>query len=385
MRQLLAFYIIGFSISLLTGVSCSKPASVIPSEKQIDQSPAPVVKMAWEVDWEKTEAIARKEGQVVIITASKGPALKEALPVVKKKFGLDLDIISRRGGELAASVFSRRRAGIYGVDVIITGMNTIFGDLEPAGIPEPLEPVLILPEILDANNWYGGVIHWGTKERTVIHMDAYPNNNLAVNTELVKADEIKSYYDILNPKWKGKIVMNDPSIPGSGIKSFSVLAFAILDLDFFRQLAKLEPVIIRDQNLQVNWLAQGKYAIAFAPIPPVVNEFKAAGAKIDYVLPKEGTYFSRDGGGVVLVNRAPHPNAAKIFINWLMSREGLTIMSRAYGAHSARVDVPTEGIPAVSLRQPGVKYFMDADTKEWINRDHEFRASALEIFGHLMK
>lgn len=385
MKHLSALNMIVFTLALLLALSCSKPAPLVPSEKQIAQAPAPVVKEAWEADWEKTAAVARKEGQVVVITASKGPALKEVLPVVKRKFGLDMDIISRRGGELAASVFSQRRAGIYGVDVIITGMNTIFGDLEPAGIPEPLEPVLILPEILDARNWYGGVIHWGTKERTVIHMDAYPNNNLAVNTDLIRPDEIKSYYDILNPKWKGRIVMNDPTIPGSGIKSFSVLAFAILDLDFFRQLARLEPAVVRDQNLQVNWLAQGKYAIAFAPIPPVVNEFKDAGARIDYVLPKEGTYFSRDGGGVVLVNRAPHPNAAKVFINWLMSKEGLTIMSRAYGAHSARVDVPTEGIPAVSLRQPGVKYFMDADTKEFISRDPEFRSAAMEIFGHLMK
>lgn len=115
MRRLLTFSVIVLLIGLLIAVSCSKPASVVPSEKQITQSPIPSAKMAWEVDWEKTEVVARKEGTVVIITASKGPALKEALPIVKRKFGLDLDIITRRGGELAATVFSQRRAGIYGL------------------------------------------------------------------------------------------------------------------------------------------------------------------------------------------------------------------------------------------------------------------------------
>lgn len=370
---------------LMTFVSCSKPAQVVVSQPLTNEVTARSTKMAWEQDWDKTLAIARKEGRVVIVTASKGEALKQAIPVAKSKFGLDLDIITRRGGELATVIFSQRRAGIYDVDVILTGMNTFFGDLQPLGVADPLEPVMVLPEILDGNNWYGGAIHWGNKERTVIHMDAYPNNSLARNTDLVGANEIQSYYDLLNPKWKGKILMNDPTIPGSGLNGFSVLGFALLNLDYFRQIAKQEPVITRDQNLQVNWLAQGKYAITFSAIPPVINQFKDAGAKIDYVLPKEGTYLSRDGGGVVLVNKAPHPNAAKTFINWLMSKDGLTLMSRSYGAQSSRIDVSTEGIPPSNVRQPGAKYFLDADTKEWKDRDNEYRAAAQEIFGSLIR
>lgn len=198
----------------------------------------------------------------------------------------------------------------------------------PAGIPDPLEPVFILPEILDPKNWYGGAVHWGNKERTVIHMDAYPNNSVSRNTELA---------------------------------------------------------ITRDQNLQVNWLVQGKYIFTLWAIPPIIGEFKDAGAPIAYVFPKEGTYLSRDGGGVVLANRAPHPNAAKIFINWLMSKEGLTLMAKIYGAQSARIDVPAEGIDPANIRQPGVKYFTEADTKEWKARDPQYIAAALEIFGSLLK
>jgi len=205
------------------------------------------------------------------------------------------------------------------------------------------------------------------------------------NTDLVKADEIKSYNDILNPKFKGKILMNDPTIAGTGLKSFSALGFNILNLDYFKQVAKLEPVVIRDQRLQVNWLAQGKYAILFFPRTSDMTEFQDAGAPVAYLMPLEGTYLSRDGGALSIVNKAAHPNAAKVMVNWIMSKEGLTLISKAHGLQTARVDVPVESADPLKIRQPGAKYFLDADTKEWVTRDPEFKGAAQEIFGPFMR
>src|SRR3990172_35916 len=105
--------------------------------------------------------------------------------------------------------------------------------------------------------------------------------------------------------------MNDPTIAGTGIKSFSILGFAILKIDFFRQIAALEPTIIRDQRLQVDWLAKGKYAILMFPRTAPVTEYKEAGAPITFVSPAEGTYLSAGGGNNAIMNKAPHPNAAR--------------------------------------------------------------------------
>lgn len=373
---------------LLLAVSCS------PGEVKAPAPAAPALageaaKTAgaetWQVKWEEAIQASRKEGKVVVHATSVGPYLKESAQVVKNKFGVELEIVSRRGGELMTAILAERRSGLYTVDVVVTGLNTYFGQIDSAGIPQPMEPVLMLPDILDPKNWYEGQVHWADKEHMAINMYGYPNAMVAINTQLVKQDEIKSYRDIINPKWKGKILMNDPTIAGTGLKSFSVLGWHILGIDYFRQIARLEPLITRDQRLQVNWLAQGKYAILLFPRSSDMTEFKEAGAPIAWVLPVEGSYLSRDGGAVVLVEKAPHPNAAKVFINWLLSKEGQSILPRSHGVQSARVDVPTDGIDPLHLRQPGTKYFAGADTKEWISRDAEFIEAARDIFGSLMR
>src|SRR3990167_8066118 len=99
----------------------------------------------------------------------------------------------------------------------------------------------------------------------IIRAFAYPTINLAINTEHVNQDEVKSYYDLLNPKWKGKIVMSDPTINGTGGSAFAVLGFQLLNLDFFRQLSRQELMITRDERLMVDWVAKGKYAMVLFP------------------------------------------------------------------------------------------------------------------------
>jgi iron(III) transport system substrate-binding protein len=68
---------------------------------------------------------------------------------------------------------------------------------------------------------------------------------------------------------------------------------------------------------------------------------------------KEGTDVSPANGALALFNKAPHPNAAKIYINWLLSKEGQTIFARANGYISARLDVPTDHTEPWRVPQPG--------------------------------
>lgn len=380
--SLLAVFILACAPPQKTSLEPAEPGPTLLNKAPEQSSPA---KAGWEVEWEKTINAGRKEGRVVVAATSQGPYLKEATNLIKSKYGLTLEIVTRRGGELMTTLLAERRAGIYNLDILITGTNTFFGETMPAGLADPIEPALILPEILDKKNWYGGDLHWGDKEHKSLHLYAYPSAQVAINTDLVKPDDLKSYYDILNPKWKGKIIMNDPTTSGAGLKGFSVLGFHILNLDFFRQLAKQEPMIIRDQRVQVNWMAQGKYSILFFPNPGNVTEFSEVGAPVGFARPNEGTYVSRNGGATTLVNRAAHPYAAKVMINWIFSKEGLYHISKLYGAQTARIDVSIEGIPPTMTRQSGIKYFLEADTEEWVSRDPEFKAAATEIFSPLIR
>ncbi len=342
-------------------------------------------KAGWELEWNKTIVAANRENKVVVYNTSNSTVLTAIGTAFKRKYGLELENITGRGAELAVRLLNERKAGLYMADLYMAGTTTPVVTLKPAGALDPLKPALILPEVVNPGAWYGGDLRWVDPQFNILGFLAYPNALVVVNTQLVKKGEVKSLQDLLNPMWKGKIVMNDPSVAGTGSKSFVVIGWQKLNLDYWRNFAKQEPAIMRDQRLLIEWVARGKYAIAFAPRPPEVAEFKTAGAPIEYIMPEEGTYLSTGSGAIALINKARHPNAAKVFLNWLLSREGQTVFTQAHGANSARVDVPTEGLDPELIRQPGVKYFLGADTEEWLLKEPERNSVAKEIFKDLMK
>lgn len=348
-------------------------------------SPQTPAKEAWQVEWEKVVNAAKKEGTVVLYSTAGGIMRQAMSDAFRARYGLGVEMLSGKGAEVSAKLISERNAGLYLADVYIGGTTTPINQLKPIGVLDPLEPVLILPEVVDPKMWFGGALRWVDPAHTILVFLGYPNTNVAINTKLVKPEEIKSYRDLLNPRWKGKIVMNDPTVAGTGAKTFAVVGWHIMDLDFWREVAKQEPLVIRDQRLMVEWLAHGKYALLLFPDTPTMTEFMNAGAPLAWITPVEGTYLSSGHGNVALVNRAAHPNAAKLFINWLLSKEGQTVFSKAYGSQSNRVDVPAEGLDPLKVRQTGVKYFLEADKEDFLLKQPEQMRIAKEIFGAFMK
>lgn len=341
------------------------------------------------VEWEKTLEAAKKEGRVVIYAASTGPAIKDAIGIFKQKYGLALEVVSGRGGEVSRKLITERSNGLFIVDVFNVGMNNNLGEAKPAGALDPLESVFILPEISDPKAWIGGELPWGDKDRLVFKFFAYPSSPIGINTIQAKPEEIKSYYDLLSPKWKSKIAMNDPTLAGIGFNSFSSLIYnKALDLDFFRQLIQQQPVVVRDQRLQIDWVAKGRYAVALWPQPAPFAEYREAGAPITFIpTPAEGTQLAVGGGSLSIVNRAPHPNAARVFINWLLSKEGQLYMQTTQQLQSARVDISTEGLDPFKRRKDGEKYFMGANTiEEWIVKEqNRYEELSKQVFEPLLR
>lgn len=361
-----------------TGSSATKGETIQPASAQGN----------WEVEWENTLKAARKEGNIVVYAASSGPALSKAVPIIKEKYGLNLDVSAGRGDEVYSRLLAQRKAGLYLVDVQNMGANNNMV-AKQAGVLDKLEPAFILPEVKEPKAWFGSKLRWGDKDNLIYMFYAFSPPVIGINTELVKLNEIKSYYDLLAPKWKGKITINDPTKFGIGFNSFSSLILAKgIELDFFRQLASQQPVILEDQRLQIDWLAKAKYSIALWPRPAPLNEYKDAGAPVDFSpAPKEGVHLSVGGGALSLIKNAPHPNAAKVFINWILSREGQIHLQKFEGVQSARIDIPVEGVPRDLVRQPGVNYFLSANTiEEWIINDQDrYIEMAKQIFVPLMK
>lgn len=365
-------------VFLLAGCTpaTSKVPAIPPSGTLVTQ---PVKeKAAWEIEWEKVLAAAKKEGKVVLYT-SRGADMREALyKVFTPKYGIELDSMSGKGNELSQKIIAERRADLNIADVLTTGATDPILNLKPAGALDKMDKSLILPEVTNAKLWFKGELPWADKEHTTFTFLAYESGEIGINTNLVKPGEIKTLQDLLNPKWKGKIILNDPTLSGTGSKLVGVLA-QTQGWDFWRQLVKQEPIVLRDQRLQVEWMAQGKYAILIPPESEPYNAVIEAGAPLDRVWLEGVIYVT--GDVLNLIKDAPHPNAAKVFINWLLSIEGQEIFSRVKSAQSAREDISVE----VSRgRKPGLNYF-DSNNEQFILNQAESIRVSKEIFGPLMK
>lgn len=352
------------------------------------ENTGPVVQETWEQKWAGTLAEAKKERSVVIYAVlSVAPPLKDVLNLFKERYGIVLEVISfGRGAEQSGRLFSERNKGLYLADLFMSGMNTQVETKQRKAF-DSLEPAFILPEVMDSKLWYKGQLPWGDKDHQIFNYLLYPVSPIAINTQLVKLEDIRSYYDLLAPSWKGKMILNDPTIAGTAFNSFSSsILNKALDLDYFRQLARQEPVVLRDQTLQIDWLAKGKYPVAIWARDPTVVEYQKAGAPISFIPTiKEGFYLATGGSGLSMINRAPHPNATRVFINWLFSKEGQKHMQNYVKVHSAREDIPTEGVP--SVRVPGEKYLLSANSSEnWIlNEQEAYFDMAKQVFAPLVR
>lgn len=351
--------------------------------KPTTQAPA---KPTWQAEWDKTVAEAKTEGKLVIACTG-GAEVKASLDrAFREKFGIDVEWLVGRGAEISSKIFAERKAGLYLADIYIAGATTPIATFKPAGVLAPIKPLLMLPDVIDPKAYFDDGIPYVDKEGSyIICHGPYVAMTLAINSDIVKPGEVKGYADLLDPKWKDKVAFSDPSVPGAASRCFLMTANMIMSPDYHRQLAKQNPLLTRDVRQQTEWVARGKYPIALAPYVDAVADFQKAGAPIKWVSPVEGVYLSSGASGSLsYFSQAPHPNAAKVFVNWFLTKEALTVWSKSSLTQSARKDVPTDFLYPEGIRDPKVKYF-NSNTEEVLMKEEAAYKLAREIYGPLMK
>ncbi len=320
-------------------------------------------KASWEQKLDTLVADARKEGKVRIYAAWSADTRNEIGEGFRNRYGITVEWQSfGRGDEIPPRVTAEQRGGLYLADAIGMGMNTIYVSLKPAVTLKPLPPLLVLPEVLDQKAWRVGRVPFFEKEGYGVGLLSNAQRFILRNTNLVKEGEISSYLDLLKPQFKGKIIMDDPRINGAGSDMISLLAREIWNeeqtLQFLKDLiVKQEVMLNRNNRLQVEGVARGKYAVALASRGEIVDEFKKAGSPLALVPVKEGVSVVTATGGLVIPAKAPHPNAAALLLNWLLTKEGQLAASRGFGLPSARLDVSGEGLDPLRFTLPGEKVF----------------------------
>jgi len=324
----------------------------------------------WQAEWEKVLAAAKKEGHVAIYISG----YEEVLPDFQKEYPeIKINAVTGRGSQIGQRLLAERRAEKYLADVVSSGGVTMFQQLYPNKVFDPIKPVLLLPEITDASKWYEGKHHYTDPGATHIfsYVGSATDGSVSYNTKLVDVKDFKSYWDLLDPKWKGNILSRDIRAPGPGSGN-ARLFYHLADVgpSFIRKLyGEMDVTLFRDYRQGTDWLAVGKAAICFFC---EVDVSKQQGLPVETFGPKvfkEGGGLVQQFGTVGLVNRAPHPNAAKVFINWLLSRKGQMTLQRNMfktenPADSLRIDIAKDDVPLLGRRIEGVKY-LDTSRPEW--------------------
>lgn len=379
------------TLALLFLFACTFPSEPVssPAMKTPEEKTAPQIsKDTSEQRWDNIIAKAKKEGIINIYTSWGAPTRVAITKAFKDKYGIDVAFTSfGRGAEFMARYHAEKNAGIHLADVFGLGASTLLVTSKPAGFLGSMEPFLMLPEIIDPKVWRRETFPFLDKDKTSIQMAGSTMRFIAVNTNLVRKDEINSYKDVLKPQYKGKITLNDPSVSGAGVGFFGHLSFQIWSeqeaIDYLKQLIGNEIIIMREQRLQTEWLAKGRNPVALALDPNTFTEFVQVGAPIAPVIVKDGVYMTTGDSGLSVPEISPHRNATILFLNWLLSREGQALFSRTSGAISMRTDVLAEGLHPGFI--PGLDERTFMDSEEYILKRGDLLSVARKIFLEMQK
>jgi iron(III) transport system substrate-binding protein len=340
-------------------------------------------------EWKKTVEAAKKEAKIVVGGPPTAVLRKQYKETFEQKMGVELELISAPGPQNAGKAAAEFKAGVRYFDVLHGGSGTL-ESLMKENMLAPFLDYMILPEVKDPRQWWGGHL-WEDNVKTSRFIYSF-SADFSVppffNADLLKPGEISSYDDLLSPKWKGKIGFFDPRTPSAGQGLWGFL-MKIKGKDFLQKLAQQDLFVSRDGQQLAVGLAKGTLVIALGLSQRFVDPYTKAGLPIKVLTDiKEGLGGSNGFGTVAVMKNAPHPNAAKVYITWLLSKEGQELYSRALTQGSRRLDVDTKWLAkfntpaAKDLTTPEefekVRFYGEDIITEWREPAGEFARKILK-------
>ena len=310
--------------------------------------------------WNQVLNAAMSEGKVVVSGPPTDDARKNLPDAFKKRYGIDLEYLGGNSSQLASRIESERAASQYTIDVSLGGADTFYRSFLGNDWLDPIKPVLMLPEVVDPKAWNrpGGV--WfrdPQRQDTILELFNTITPIGYFNTAIISADQLQTSDQLLAPNLKGKIGAYNPTVNGGGVLAVSGM-YVDKGPDFVKNLFATQNIALtRDYQQLADWVGHGNYPLCLGMLVHDAEALKAD-------LPLQQTSFSdvqetvSGGFGMVgLWKNAPHPNAAKVFVNWIATKEGSTIFGQADGSASLRTDVDsTAWLPANLIPKPDGKY-----------------------------
>ncbi len=271
-------------------------------------------------DWDKTIADAKAEKRLVLYTALVGDAtLKAIVQGFTAKYGIAVEVLEGRATEIRERQRTEMAAGRYLGDVTFTseGQARLIAKADGTYVPHEATPNLksLKPDFAKFTN--NGLF-------APVMSIPY---GILINTQQVKpADEPRSWADIANPKWKGKILSDDVRAVGGGyLMFFAQLNAPSLGETFHEALAQNDLSFTRDMRQAGQRVARGEYAMY---VPFILSDVLGLkGLPVKAIIPQEGVPFVLYGN--VLNKNAPRPNAARLYIDYWLSEDAQVLWGKA--------------------------------------------------------
>ena len=315
--------------------------------------------------WDSIVRAARAEG-VLVLSGPRG--LDELQTLItegfERAYGIRVDYSRLGPDEMVRTVPQERAAGEYRWDVFLGGNDTLMFNMKRLGVLVPIEPALIRPEVRDANNWEGNALPFFESDHVGLAYGREAAQYFFVNTTLTDPNEIATYRAFLEPKWKGQILLTGDPREGGHARSAFTFFFEHPNLgrEFVRQMLTEQVRITRSDQETDEALVRGDYLMC---ICNRAQGARLAAERLPYQVLNphriaEGIDVTSSFANVALVDRAPHPNAAIVFLNWLLSRETGVLIQERMGIPSTRADITRDNVPPGTVPEPG-----------WLVANHE--------------
>jgi iron(III) transport system substrate-binding protein len=308
---------------------------------------------------------AKKEGKVVWYTSLALTSAEKVAKLFEAAYpGIKVEV-NRTGSErILQRLMQELQANIKNADVVHTsdaGHYVLLKDKKllmkyaPAGIDR-------FPAAFKDKDGY----HYGLRATV---------NVIAYNSKVVAAGEApRTWKDLLEPKWKGKLVTAHPGY--SGVIATHVLALVNLyGWDYFKQLAQNKPMLVQSAVDPSGVVASGERPVAVDGGDYTFYQVKKKGNPVEIVFPREGVPLVVSPSAIT--SFAPHPNAARLFTDFIFSRDVQQVLADSEGLYTGHPDVK---YPADRPKLSELN-LLRADPEELEKRNEEIKTRFVEFFG----
>ena len=315
-------------------------------------------------DWKKVLEAAKKEGKLVMSGDPSEEWRKSLVDMFQQEYpDIKVEYIGMNRRDFSPRIRRERELGQHLWDLLSGGTSTAL-EVKKYGFTLPIRP-LLLPENADESKWIGGLksLFTDKENKFIPTYTMFIQRTTSVNRDFLKEAEIKTSAQLLDAKFKGKISMQSPTA-GASFSALSNLGFMYGEKFIQELLSRQNIVITDDKRQQAEWIVRGKYPITIGfnetQLIPFVKQGlgKNIATLEDKVIP-----LSTSLGSISYFKDAPHPNAAKVYINWLLSQSTQSRLCKNVRLNSRRLDVPVV-VKELAVDPAHLENYFDYSTEE---------------------